>query len=423
MRKIFLHIGLPKTGTSYLQSSFAINAIKYKEYGLIYNDYENNFNGAKLGDTTAGNALRLAKTLDNNIIKNIEPYVLTDFFNSLDNNYDHLFSSEYLSVVSLASLKNFINNFDKNFKFILIAFVRDPVENVISAYLQGLKSNKNDIESFNILCVDFVSQIKRRFNLLIGLRQHIKLFNYDFKKYSLIHCLDNLIFSKLISIHPEKKIINPSLNYQKSEIVRLLNNFNINFKTEELDKYIYSSKTDIDQIKTFPISKSLREKIYKDLSAEIKEINQMLPDDEQIKVTSGDCGDTEYVPLFTNNDIDFLKRTIGISISNEERLLLNKKLSPYSLSPKLPADFNVLDYLLLNPDVLRSNLDPVEHYLRHGKEEFRQYNRKLKITQTTNLNFDRSTLPDSRIRRIIKKYILKLKLIFLKLQLVLNKLL
>jgi hypothetical protein len=409
MRKIFLHIGLPKTGTSYLQSSFAINAIKYKEHGLIYNDFENNFHHAKLGVTTAGNALRLAKTLDNNIIlsSKIKPYVLTDFFNSLDDNYDHLFSSEYLSVVSLASLKNFVNNFDKKFKFKLIAFVRDPVENVISTYLQGLKSHKNAVESFNILYSNITLQIKKRFNLLIGLRQHIKLFNYDFKKDNLIHCFDNLIFNKPISIYPEKKIVNPSPNYQQSEIT-----------TEELYKYIYSSKTDIDQIKKFPITKSLREEIYKDLSVEIKQINQMLPDDEEIKTTTDDCDDTEFKPLFANNDIDFLKRTIGNSISNEERLLFNKKLSSCSSLPELPADFNVLDYLLLNPDVLRSNIDPVEHYLIDGKRENRQYNKEFKRSQTTNLNFDRSTLPDSRIKRIVKKYILKLKLFYVKLQLV-----
>ena len=107
--------------------------------------------------------------------------------------------------------------------------------------------------------------------------------------------------------------------------------------------------------------------------------------------------------------IDQLKKFVTLKLSSKEHLLFNKKLSPY---------FKVLDYLLLNPDVLRSNVDPVVHYLIHGKEENRQYNEEFKKTETTNLNFDRSKAPDSKIRRIIKRLVIKFKLIFLKLKLV-----
>jgi hypothetical protein len=420
MKKIFFHIGLAKTGTSYLQSTFAINSAKYKDHGLIYKDFENDFNRAKFGFTTSGNGKRIAKSLDNNLksLKNIKPYILSDLFNSFDKNYDHLISSEFLGAASLDSLKNIFNIVGKNFKCIFIACVRNPVENVISSYLQNLKSFENEGESFDIRYSQFTIAIKKRFNLLIGLRQHIKLFNYDFKKHNLINCFDDLIFGKLISKAPEIKIINPSLNYQQSEVFRLMNKLNINFTADEKFKYIYGNNIDKKKTKKFPISKSICKEIYKNLSLEIREINTMLPDNEQIKPTCDDYGNTEFEPLFTNNDIDLFKRITRTTTSNEERLLFNKKLSPYSSSPELPVDFNVLDYLLLNPDVLRSNIDPVEHYLIDGKAENRQYNKEFKRSQTTNLNFDRSSPLDRRFRRIVKKYILKLKLFYVKLLLV-----
>lgn len=41
--------------------------------------------------------------------------------------------------------------------------------------------------------------------------------------------------------------------------------------------------------------------------------------------------------------------------------------------PELPEDFDPDDYLLLNPDLRKSRVDPVWHYLNHGREENRHY--------------------------------------------------
>ena len=86
---------------------------------------------------------------------------------------------------------------------------------------------------------------------------------------------------------------------------------NINPSQYEIENYIEGNDRHKEKIKKFPISKTICEEIYKNLLVEIKEINKMLPDDEQIKPTCKDYEDAEFEPLFTNNDIDFLKKTIG----------------------------------------------------------------------------------------------------------------
>ena len=43
MKKIFFHIGLPKTGTSYLQNTFAINSNEYKKKKQKKKKYKKNF--------------------------------------------------------------------------------------------------------------------------------------------------------------------------------------------------------------------------------------------------------------------------------------------------------------------------------------------------------------------------------------------
>ncbi len=46
---------------------------------------------------------------------------------------------------------------------------------------------------------------------------------------------------------------------------------------------------------------------------------------------------------------------------------------PYLNGENLPAGFDPLHYLLLNPDVLIAGADPVQHYLEFGKKENRKY--------------------------------------------------
>ncbi|WFU05950.1 sulfotransferase family 2 domain-containing protein (plasmid) [Rhizobium sp. CB3171] len=40
---------------------------------------------------------------------------------------------------------------------------------------------------------------------------------------------------------------------------------------------------------------------------------------------------------------------------------------------RLPTDFDIEQYLELNPDIKKAGVDPVRHYLDHGREEGRQY--------------------------------------------------
>ena len=88
MKKVFFHIGLAKTGTSYLQNIFAINSVNYKKSGLIYDDFSNNFNMSKLGEITSGNGINIAQSLRTN------PNTTLNLLNKLDKNYNHLISSE-----------------------------------------------------------------------------------------------------------------------------------------------------------------------------------------------------------------------------------------------------------------------------------------------------------------------------------------
>jgi hypothetical protein len=72
-----------------------------------------------------------------------------------------------------------------------------------------------------------------------------------------------------------------------------------------------------------------------------------------------------------------LEKLKTIKDETEQRLLnaLNNAAQNDSekFHPDIPADFDSLAYLLLNPDVLHAGVDPVQHFINHGKLEGRAY--------------------------------------------------
>ena len=58
-------------------------------------------------------------------------------------------------------------------------------------------------------------------------------------------------------------------------------------------------------------------------------------------------------------------------LKNIHELVNQSAHSPYRNHKDLPKNFSALSYLKKNPDVLESNTDPYEHYIKYGKSECR----------------------------------------------------
>ena len=340
MKTIYFHVGLSKTGTSFLQHAFAFNAKNYEKYDLIYLDTDNNFDGAIKGETTSGNAIGIASSFNSYLALDLgyPPINFSKLIADLDRSKNYLFSSEWL-VASPEFFKKINFFLDGKFNYKFIAFIRNPADYVKSNYLQSLKVSfeKKSIEDS---VKEGTTYCKSRFNIILNAKEFLFLENYDIHKDNLLSVIDKLIFGKKVSVQPTVKIVNPSPNNHQANILRLANNLEINNLYASME-YVKKNQQTSEQDK-FKMSRLLYENIYNDLSLEINAINKLLPEKEKITLSYDDCNETSSQQLFSNDDICFLRECIVEAniVSKEDLSFIRQSIKKSIETPEVPADFD-----------------------------------------------------------------------------------
>jgi hypothetical protein len=234
-RKLFIHIGFNKCGSTYLQHNFILNRNKFDLDNVFYpiftntNELKIRGNADFLGiffsiNNKLQNKLEILNSTSNNLI---------NIFSSKENTNKHiLFSSEYLKLDNIQGFEKFYN-LAKNFFFEInfIAIYRSIYEHAYSAYLQKHKYVENDI--------------KKNYSLISQARVTVKrmsLFPYQkYQKYKKVNFLfipldSNLYknFLKVINVRLHEdlsnKNINKSLTINSTLILKKIRKLtNINF--------------------------------------------------------------------------------------------------------------------------------------------------------------------------------------------------
>lgn len=143
MRKIFLHCGAPKTGTSYLQVLFAKHADELRAHGIDY-PLNSFVTGAKDGQITSGNGVEMANYLRPNLPHRIaDKNLFAQTFDELLTKAagtDLLFSSEFLVFPENDRTAHLVALMAKHgYSARVIYFVRDYANVARSAYSQHVK--------------------------------------------------------------------------------------------------------------------------------------------------------------------------------------------------------------------------------------------------------------------------------------------
>ncbi len=387
MKKVILHIGLPKTGSSAIQNFLARNGENLERSGFFYqsppvrDQYE----------ITTGNAAPLW-----DIIKTRSRQEAGEFFSRyLKPDYINILSSEVLAQAQEKDWKFLQEIFQENDIYLetIIFFVRDVFPFLNSAYDQDVKRHgetknfslwlerRNKSKSgwdhhsiirgiYNKFCINnlkpiyyecnsksSISLFKAATGIKSGLEENIS----SFKENNVNRSLTNLERDYLIKIN---RIFGASLGNQLSDHLIYKNP---NFPSEKIS-----------------ITPEEKETILQTYQAQVAWVNSCFFDGKPVVSCFGqeDPSSTRNLPFETDATsnsvqaaiIDFLISEMPVDRCEQYfSELLKLGTCPQIISEDLPKDFDPIHYLLLNPDVFRADADPVEHYRNHGVKEGRAY--------------------------------------------------
>ena len=264
--KLILHIGHGKTGTSYIQSTLALNIDNLKKYNIHY-PLHKSFSSAVKGLTTSGNGNLIFNpkfTIDQTTLLSDEGLC---YRLSIDDNF-----------------KRFVQRHNCDLEIIL--YTRNVVEMLASRWGQYIKTGLGVLSFDEFISADKFNsyetvlwwvEASKKFNFTLKLR------NYSSHKSSLI----NVFYQDLLNapvdfdiILPETKIINRSMTISELKLQTAFNRF---FK--ESGSFISSAL-----IKKLPnieseqpiISQMNYDKLYKRYNAVINKINSFIDPNEKI---------------------------------------------------------------------------------------------------------------------------------------------
>ncbi len=375
MKTLYLHIGLPKTGTSFLQAVFAYNAARYAEHGLSYPDLHGNHDGASKGKVSSGNAVRIAGFALPSLRIGLTPLGPAELLDSLNEKMDHLLSSEWLCGCPFSYLRELEHTLSRKFRVQFLAFVRSPQERIASAYLQGLKSGmyRNSLEH-NL--ENFISGERTKLRLLLDLGASVRILNYDVHKNDMIRCMDEVLFGRRVSETPPFHRVNVSPDVHQVatlQIASMLELADIALAQDYLE-----GDSGAEKRPSFVIPPAVSDAILEALGPEIQAINERLPNEDALRQPKREVVAAELVPTLDSRDIAFLSQLIEVRIKQQRReyngsLVRWTKEAEALKGSDLPEDFDVLSYMNLHQDVVDAGVDPVKHYIIFGMAEGRRY--------------------------------------------------
>lgn len=378
-RTIIFHVGQPKTGSSALQAFLSQNQKALEKQGICYPFPE----GQKsiTSGNCSGNLMHrmqdIAKNLENSADKT--PLTPKDLFErhlseaiqtglATSKEPITLFSSEAFMTPLAQFALPVLKALSREVKVKLICFVRDPYDFTVSAWKQVAKtgSTTKDFERFTSsrVAAGFVGLDRAVAYIKADLR--IDFINYDVHRKDIYGA-----FLRTIGLEdqsndfavPPKVNSNPSFSYsQAAVLVQARNTVQSSLFAALLTKRFRNQKV----IEKDPYHRDIDVKILDFLKDDLERLNDFLPEGEKLRTTVREK--TILAPPHVSMGI--LKTVMEVI---DETMELEARRPNFKKVNGLPADFDPMAYLLINPDIEEAGADPVRHYLDNGRFEGRQY--------------------------------------------------
>lgn len=386
---LFLHAGGTKTGTSALQNFLEMERNQLLRFGL---SYENSCGIKSVQEITSGNGDPLYAVLANPESTDDDlARMILSYFNGRRRAICSCEGLEELNEKSWAKLARISGNLGVHLE--LIFYVRDVIPFFWSGYDQAIKRH-GEHRPF----AQWAAQAN--WNHGVALRKiaaqipfhNIHVMHYDERTRAIFESfLSVLGIDATFNVEPLHKNtrVNRSLTKQEREALKLANSVLGTAYSRELSDLLIYSNPNAKSDPVF-IGKRGHKLLFDRFRSDVSWVNETFFNGRDVvsvaSVESIRGSERRHAKMWNpteRNVADKLSyiwaiNQLGTIKADMERLTmeqLNAVARRYSrhTHPDLPADFDVLAYLARNPDVLFSGVDPVQHYLLHGRSEGRLY--------------------------------------------------
>jgi len=272
-KKIVVHIGHGKTGSSAIQASLARNQDLLRSAGIAYPEHPAS-DRARRGEVTSGN-LDVENWFEGQVIPVARVQDEAGVILFSNENIFHDFD------LFLASHRKYAAEFD----FEIILFVREPFEKLNSAYQQAVKRRgfAGDIAEF----ADHDGDAAHAARLLQAMKAEaipFALFNYSALRRSAIQAFfDHLGIGELIRSQGQAEVgtINRSLTPAELDLLLHVNRlFGVEFGSVIADALIHRLP-DLPSVMA-PIDPETRARFHARNAPAVAAINQFLPDSDKL---------------------------------------------------------------------------------------------------------------------------------------------
>ncbi len=271
MKKIYVHIGMPKTGSTAIQAFCYLNKNKLSEYGLVYPTELGGIPGGKynLTDGNIGALYANSAMSDEEKVNNI--LNLADKYGCI------LLSTEriWLRPIGTEFLKILKNKASEEIEIVLIVYLRRQIDYLESQYKQEVKQRKFTGSIWDYYHNNSIGElldcksILRQFEDIVG-KNNLLVRVYEKEQF-----VDGNIFSDFLNCLGINHVneftkptnhVNVSLDNVTLDLKKMLNR--INYPVIEINKVFYDilseatvAKTKKNEVQHFETSIPLKEKL------------------------------------------------------------------------------------------------------------------------------------------------------------------
>jgi hypothetical protein len=386
-KTLFVHAGGSKTGSSALQNFFHFNASQLKNFGFAY---ENRFPIEHEHEIANSNGRLLYNLISSSTFADDDiDTLLLSYFGRCDN---AICSSEFLAELNVGGWKRLHESSIRiGVQLKVIFYVRNVIPFFQSAYDQIIKRHGAHQLFDDWVAKAFWQHGKSLMRIANELpRSNIQVIQFEQERNHLIRGFLDILGvdpSFSIDLRDQRRQVNRSLTREERKVLIAVNKvLGPAYSAELSDLLIYANPNARGEPASY--SQATVDLLLERFNPEVDWVNSCFFGGQAV-VSVLPCSSGKNEPSVPSNEEDELKNTVEKQalnwaieklkiVRNETESLIAHAIRVADRNeaknhPDIPADFDVLSYLLINRDVLHAGVDPIQHYLNYGKNEKRAY--------------------------------------------------